>query len=118
MSENTIKLKLTQIVNRDREGKEVKDNNGIRSCVRDDNLALYQLCEAINSKVLTVRERAIAVSLADKSREAFLTFKEEVELNTEEAALLKKLLENEENKDIVYPMFFIRTMVGLLEQLK
>lgn len=118
MSENSIKLKLTQIVNVDKEGKEIKDKNDAVTYLRDDSFALYQLCEAINSKAITVKERRSAISLADKSRDAFLHGKDEIELNIDESALLKKLLENEDNKDTVYPLFFIRTMIGLLEQLK
>lgn len=119
MSENNNrKLKLVQIVNVDKEGKEVKDENGSVTYLRDDSFALFQLCEAINSKAITVKERRVAISLSDKSREAFLHSKDGIELSVDEAALLKKLLENEDNKDATYPMFFIRTMEGLLEQLR
>lgn len=113
-----VKLRLTQIVNLDRDGKEVKDRNGATGYIRDDCFALYQLCESINSKVITSQERRTAISLADKSREAFLQFSKEIKLNVDEASLLKKLLTNEDNKDVAYPMFFMRTMEGLLEQLK
>lgn len=114
---NKITLKLTHIVNIDRVGNEVKDELGSKSYFRDDSFALHQFCELLTNKMISLKDRRAAVSLAEKSRNAFLLSANEIELDIEESALLKKFLEGD-NSDITYRMGLMRTMEGLLEQLK
>ena len=115
---NKITLKLTHVINVDRAGNEVKDELGSKSYFRDDSFALHQFCELMNNKMVSLKDRRAAVSLSEKSRDAFLISSNEIELNLEEAALLKKFLESENHSDITYRMGLMRTMEGLLEQLK
>ena len=111
-------IKLQKIINKDRDGNDVKDVNGNVSYIRHDGIAFSQLINAVDSKIVAVSEYIDLLGLDDKSRDAAMKDLTEVELTVGEAALLKKLLNNPQNDKVSYPIFFIRTIHGLLEQLK
>jgi hypothetical protein len=119
MSENNkIKLKLEKIVNTDKNGKNVKDREDNLTYVRHDAIALSQLINAVDSKTVTTGEYPAWIALDDKSREALNKDKSGIELTVDEASFLKKLFSNPQNDRVSLGVFHVRTIQGLLEQLK
>lgn len=118
MGENKITLKLGQIANTSKDGKEVRDKEGNLTYIRHDAVALSQLLNAIDSKAVQVSEYKALLGLDDRTREALLNDKTEIELTVDESALLKKLLSNPQNDRVSFSLFHIRTIDAILEQLK
>jgi hypothetical protein len=115
---NRIKLRLEQVVNVDKGGKGVKDREGNLTYIRHDGIALSQLINAVDSKMVTTGEYPAWIALDDKSREALNKERSEIELTVDEASFLKKLFSNPQNDRVPLGVFHVRTINGILEQLK
>lgn len=113
-----IKLLLEQFVDTDKNGTELKDREGNLLYRRNDHIALLQLLNATDSRAIAVNEYKALLTLEDKIRGVWRKDGNEVELNLDESALLKKLFNNPQNDKISFSLFHIRTIQGLLEQLR
>ncbi|MFQ5834307.1 MAG: hypothetical protein ACE5HR_00075 [bacterium] len=118
MDNNKIKVKLEQIKNIDKDGKSIKDKEGNLIYIRHDAIALSQLINAVDSKVVATGEYPAWIALDDKSREALKQDRDEIELTVDEASFLKKLFSNPQNDRVTLGVFHVRTINGILEQLK
>ncbi|MGR3310671.1 MAG: hypothetical protein ACUZ77_07835 [Candidatus Brocadiales bacterium] len=113
-----LKIKLRQVIDTGKNGSELKDREGNLIYDRNDTVALLQLLSAVNSRAIAVNEYKALVGLEDKLKETWRRDKPELELNVDESALLKKLLSNPQNDGISFRLFHIKTIHGILEQLK
>lgn len=118
MNENKIKINLERINSTDKDGKDIKDKEGNPIYLRHDGIALSQLVNAVDSRSIAISEYKDLIALDDRSREAVMHETEEIELSVGEASLLKKLFNNPQNDKISFTVFHMRTIQGLLEQLK
>lgn len=112
------RLKFEQIVEVDKNGNELKDREGNIVYLRNDQTALLQLLNAIDSKAAAVSEYKSWILLTDKIRDAWKLNKPEIELGIDEASFLKKILSNPQNDKISFSLFHVRTIDAVLEQLK
>lgn len=113
-----ITFKLQQIIDTDKNGKELKDKDGNLIYYRNDNVALLQLLNAIDSKVVAINEYKAWITLGDKVKSSWLQDKNEIELDISEVSFLKKILENPANDRISFSLFHVRTIQNILEQMK
>jgi hypothetical protein len=114
-----ISIKLAKQVVLDKKGKEVKDEKGDTSYVRNDYFGLQILLNRFDTTIHVPKEYKMFIKVKDKIRGAWIKDEENVDLTLDEGAFLKEFLTNLPEKEAkTKPMqeFELRSMMGILEQ--
>lgn len=114
---NKITLTLLKKPELDVEGKEIRDANNNIAYSQHDILVVNQLIKTINSTDLLEHEYKPLLCLEDKFKQAWLEDLDEISLNIDECALLKKIMKEVPVKSEL-KSFHLRTIINLEEQLK
>ncbi len=116
-----ISIKLAKQPVLDKKGKEIRDERGDTSYVRNDYFGLQILLNRFDTTIHVPKEYKMFIKVKDKIRNAWIVDEEIVDLTLDEGAFLKEFLTNlpeKESKTKPMQEFELRSMIGILEQLE
>ena len=114
-----VSIKLAKQAVLDKKGREVKDERGDTSYVRNDYFGLQILLNRFDTTIHGPKEYKMFIKVKDKIRDAWIKDEENIVLTVDEGAFLKEFLTNLPEKEAkTKPMqeFELRSMIGILEQ--